>query len=78
VPATVKHKGFLINDLTKNERTFIDNDDKVKLYTGLPSYDILICTYTSYRFVLPNINCITKQMFTFQQYMMTLNMALCD
>ena len=37
---------ILINDLTINETTFIDiDDDTVKLYTGLPSYDILICTY---------------------------------
>ena len=35
----------LINYLNISETTFIDNGDTVKLYTGLSSYDILICTY---------------------------------
>ena len=42
----------LINYLSINETTFIDNDDTVKLYIGLPAYDILIGTH---RFVLLKI-----------------------
>jgi len=38
----------------------------------MPSYDSLICTY---RFVLPDIKTICL-LSTFQQYMMTLNMAV--
>ena len=58
----------IIKSVSFDEMTFQDNDDKVKVMTGLPSYEKLM---TVFRFVCPYLK-KQSNLSCFQQFIMTL------
>ena len=59
-----------LNDSSLDQSAFADNDDKVLFYTGLPSWQILLCSYNYiHPFLSHSIQCALNP---FQQLMLTM------
>ena len=51
------------------EQYFINNEDRVRFYTGLPGFDVL---NTTFRFVSPFVSRKSKTLTLFQEFVMVL------